>query len=204
MKDIIRSYRIYAVWEYQRELEDLNNMSANGLQLVHGGCFHSLFKRNDQVRYIYQLDYQPSIEDRSLYIEMFAANDWEYVNSTWNGWHYFRKPYREDMTEDERNIYTDRSSLQEMQKRYTRVLAIISFIYCLLGFVYLYQGFKENSATLCIESITFLLLAGCMTLGLRANKAQLEGKYQRTLLPIQVVFPTTLVLLFLSFLFLFF
>ena len=52
MKDTITSHKFYAVWEYKREEKDLNEASKNGLQLVKGGCFHSVFRKDDRVRYI--------------------------------------------------------------------------------------------------------------------------------------------------------
>lgn len=99
MKDIITSHKFYAVWEYKQEEQDLNEASKNGLQLVKGGCFHSTFRRDNSVRYIYQLDFCPKISDKGRYIECFEDAGWEYVNSTFNGWHYFRRPYTGNSSE---------------------------------------------------------------------------------------------------------
>ena len=44
MKDRVVSYKWYAVWEYEKEEEDLNEASKKGLQLTKGGCFHRVFQ----------------------------------------------------------------------------------------------------------------------------------------------------------------
>ena len=52
MKDTITSHKFYAVWEYKREENDLNEASKTGLQLVKGGCFHSVFRKDNSIRYM--------------------------------------------------------------------------------------------------------------------------------------------------------
>ncbi len=123
------SFRAYAAWNYQKELEDLNRASDQGWQLVRGGCFHSRFVKNPAIRYRYQLDYGP-IEDMGRYIETFREQGWEYINSTFNGWHYFRKLYDPSLPEEEYEIFTDRESFHEMNNRWARLALIIG---CLLG-----------------------------------------------------------------------
>ncbi len=100
-----RSYRIYAAWDYTKEIEDLNKESENGWQLIKGGCFHSVFERDEGVVYRYQLDYNDKIDNRMRYIETFNEQGWEYINSTFNGWHYFRKIYVPGTDEREYDIY---------------------------------------------------------------------------------------------------
>ena len=91
-----RKFGIYSAWNYELEIEDLNRMSADGWQLIKGGgLFSNKFKRNTELQYRYQLDFQPNIEDKGRYIETFREQGWEYINSTFNGWHYFRKLFSE-------------------------------------------------------------------------------------------------------------
>jgi len=144
-KKIIRRFAIYPVWEYEQEVIDLNNLSRQGIQLTLGGCFQSLFRYDDTVRYIYQLDYQPNITDKPRYLEMYADQDWEYINSTFNGWHYFRKPFREDMSEEESLIYTDQTSLYEMQNRYARLLLFATIYMVFSGFFCLGRAISGSS-----------------------------------------------------------
>lgn len=123
-KEYKRSFRVYSAWNYQKEIEDLNEASARGWQLVRGGCFHSKFVKNEDLRFRYQLDYR-KIEDMGRYIEMFREQGWEYINSTFNGWHYFRKLYDPALPEETYEIFTDRESLAEMNGRWARFALII-------------------------------------------------------------------------------
>ena len=113
------SYRVYSAWNYMKEVEDLNRASEQGWQLVKGGCFHSRFVKNPNVRYRYQLDYR-KVDDMARYIETFREQGWEYISSTFNGWHYFRKLYDPSLPEDAYEIFTDRESLSEMNGRWAR------------------------------------------------------------------------------------
>ena len=128
MKDKMTSHKVYAVWEYEREIADLNKLSIEGWQLEKGGCFHSTFVRNEDVRYVYQLDYAPKLEDKEMYLSFFEEQGWEYMNSTFNGWHYFRKKYSDGMTKEEMEIYSDKESLEEMQKRYERIMWLCAIV----------------------------------------------------------------------------
>ena len=130
-KDRKSSWRAYTAWDYEKELEDLDKASREGWQLVRGGCFHNKFVKNPAVRYRYQLDFG-RIEDMGRYIETFREQGWEYVNSTFNGWHYFRKAWDPALPDSAYEIYTERSGLPEMEKRWTRIAGIVGMV--LLGF----------------------------------------------------------------------
>ena len=121
------SYKVYPAWDYQEEIEDLNAASEKGWQLIKGGCFHSRFVYRPDICYRYQLDYQ-KVEDMGRYLEIFREQGWEYVNSTFNGWHFFRKIYDPSLPEEEYEIFTDRESLTEIQKRWVRIGAILGAI----------------------------------------------------------------------------
>jgi hypothetical protein len=119
-KKIIKSY---TVWDYELEIQELNRESMNGWQLVHGGIFYRTYERDDSVVYRYQLDYNRS--DSPSYYEMFQEQGWEYINSTCNGWNYFRKPYDETASESEYLIYTDLESKKNMHKRFLRIMGFV-------------------------------------------------------------------------------
>lgn len=73
-------------------------------------------------------------EEERLYNEM-SGKGWEYLNSTFNGWHCFRKLYREDLPEEEYQIYTDETSAKEMRNRWMRLAGIMLLLFgivCLL------------------------------------------------------------------------
>lgn len=121
------SYKAYSAWDYQKEIEELNKKSEQGWQLIKCGCFHSKFVYNPQIRYCYQLDFG-KVEDLGRYIETFREQGWEYVNSTFNGWHCFRKLYDPDLPQTAYEIFTDRQSLEEMNRRWARLGLTISSI----------------------------------------------------------------------------
>lgn len=195
MRDIKNKITLYAAWEYDKEEKDLNEASKNGLQLVKGGCFHSKFRRDPSVRYIYQLDYNTRIDDVLRYKETFEDQGWEYINSTFNGWHYFRKPYREDMDEQDTRIYTDEQSLMEMQNRWLYLMMFFDAFYLVFGLIYLLTGVMENALMPLIEGILFLTLGAAFLLGIINIKRKRKGKSGSFLLPIQFVLPVALLIL---------
>ena len=195
MKDNIRKFKTYAAWEYEKEEQDLNRYSQEGLQLVKGGLFSSRFVKDSDKRYLYQLDYNTGIHDMDRYIEIFADQGWEYVNSTGNGWHYFRKHYAEGMDTCETRIYTDASSLQEMENRWMRLLTIFGVFFSIAFLFYLVHGIVDQDLFAYADSALygiFLLTFLSALLGMRRKRA---GKEVRTLLPYQVVLGILLLLL---------
>ena len=156
MKEYKRFLGVYSAWDYTREVEDLNKRSEQGWQLIKGGLFSNLFKMNKDIRYRYQLDFNPKIEDMGRCIEIFHEQGWEYVNSTWNGWHYFRKIYDPALDGEEFEIYNDSESLQEMQNKWKRIAVIGSVV---LWLMILLEGLVMlRSYTLPIAIITLTLL----------------------------------------------
>ena len=91
MKHTKVSNKFYPAWEFDREIADLEEQSRKGWQLTKGGCFNSKFHFDDNVVYRYALDFNQEIGDPLRYRETFTEQGWEYINSTFNGWHYFRK-----------------------------------------------------------------------------------------------------------------
>ncbi len=120
--------RMYSAWNYENEIENLNRLSAQGWQLEHGGSFGSRFVRNDEIHYIYQLDYQPGQMNLARYLETYREQGWEFVNNTFNGWYYFRKLYNPDLSEEEYAIFTDRASLKEMNGRWANIAMMITIL----------------------------------------------------------------------------
>lgn len=200
-KNKLTSYKLYAAWEYEKEERELNEASRKGLQLVKGGCFHSKFRKDDSVRYIYQLDYNTKIDDRSRYYEAFEEQGWDYVNSTYNGWHYFRKPYKEDMDESESRIYTDKQSLYEMQNRWIRLITMLDIFYVIMAFVYITMGIHEREFSILTEGIIFLMLGVTFALGIRNVKSKREGGNSGVSIPVQIVLPLSILILVLVFTF---
>ena len=161
MKEYKRVWNVYSAWDYTREIEDLNKMSDNGWQLIKGGCFSNRYKKNDSMRYRYQLDFNPKIEDMGRYIETFREQGWEYVNSTFNGWHYFRKHY--DQAGDDYEIYNDSESLKEMQSKWQKMgisSTVTLVLFALLELILSIRYFRIHSALLTLTMIIEAIVIG--------------------------------------------
>lgn len=155
-----KSYKFYTAWNYRRELEDLNKASEKGWQLIHGGSFSSRFKWNPDVRYRYQLDYPGEIEDMGRYIETFREQGWEYINSTFNGWHYFRKFYDPSLPEEAYEIFTDRSSLKEMNHRWVKLAgALLTALGLIMAANWIYYFLRPKLPTLILALALLPLFA---------------------------------------------
>lgn len=140
MKMRKKTFKIYAAWDFEAEEMLYNEMSKEGWQAVKAGCFYQEYVWDDSVVYRYQMDYNSKIKDKTRYIEMFEEQGWEYLNSTFNGWHCFRKAYREELPEEEYQIYTDETSVKEMRDRWTRLaggMMLALGLACLLQLVHL-------------------------------------------------------------------
>lgn len=181
-----RKFGIYAAWNYELEVEDLNAMSANGWQLIKGGCFSNKFKKNPDIQYRYQLDYQPSIEDKGRYIETFREQGWEYVSSTFNGWHYFRKLYDTTKPEEEYEIFTDASSAREMNNRWAIVgMVCLAVLLIYLVFYLLWMIVKPKITTLFgmvyMGVIFAVILRGVLVM--RKSGTNKKSKFDKWLMP---------------------
>ncbi|KHF32686.1 hypothetical protein CM49_05065 [Paenibacillus sp. P1XP2] len=67
-----KRFRFTTSWNYEKEEEWLNELSAQGLHLKKAGTFHSLFTRNPSVRYTYRLDYQRTRDGTPAGIQGFV------------------------------------------------------------------------------------------------------------------------------------
>ncbi len=158
------SFKMYSAWNYQKEIEDLNKASLEGWQLKKGGSFHSTFVKNPDVCYRYQLDYG-RIDDMGRYIETFREQGWEYVNSTFNGWHYLRKLYDPSLPEEAYEIFTDRQSLQEMNRRWARLALIIGLILAAFAVFWAVRVIMEPNWPRILRLITFGFESGVLIFG---------------------------------------
>ena len=177
---------VYSAWNYEREIEDLNRASEQGWQLVKGGCFHSRFVKEPGVRYKYQLDYR-KIEDMGRYIETFREQGWEYINSTFNGWHYFRKLYDPALPEDAYEIFTDRESLKEMNGRWARLALGIGIILALFAAVYAVRMISRPNLPMLIQFLVFAIESAVLLRGwsiMRSNSASRNRRGDSALLAV--------------------
>jgi uncharacterized membrane protein len=179
MGQLWKRHKVYAAWDYDIEEEDLNEYSKKGWQLLNGGCFTSTFEKDNTVRYMYQLDYNNKIENMFRYKDTFEEQGWIYINSTFNGWHYFRKPYKEGMSEDEYKIYTDKESLREMQKRWIRIANIVSILNCVIIIMYVLHFIENRDFSWLMGILMYGLILIMFRLGVRKLNKKLEAKSRR-------------------------
>lgn len=154
----------YAAWDYEKEVEALNKKSEKGWQLIHGGCFYSKFEENHDARYRYQLDFQLHIENKMRYREIFEEQGWEYINSSFNGWHFFRKPYNPELPEEEYEIYVDKISKTEIAQRWFRMYAPLEITILIL---FLVCAVRAITAPELFRLGILLEMAGVLALGSR-------------------------------------
>lgn len=171
MKNIKVERAVYAAWDYELELKHLNEMSEQGWQLIQGGCFYTKYERREGVVYRYQLDHNMKIENRMRYIDTFREQGWEYINSTFNGWHYFRKPYDPGKPDEEYEIYSDRPSKQEMAGRLGRLLTVLAVVIGILfaGSVAAFiSETRMASIGIIVEMLAALILTGSGAVRMRS------------------------------------
>ena len=194
MKETRTSYKMYAAWEFDREIQDLEERSRNGWQLIKGGCFHSKFTFDDSVQYRYALDFNQGIEDPARYRDTFAEQGWEYINSTFNGWHYFRKAYDPALPEEEYQIYTDTVSRNEMTNRWKRVAYILGWTELVLGIILLGINFRRPAIhSICTAAGSVLLGLLLVLSGRWIGRPDGRRLSVRMLIPIFLLFAVSLV-----------
>ena len=194
MKKTRNSYKMYAAWEFDREVRDLEERSRNGWQLIKGGCFHSKFSFDDSVQYRYALDFNQDITDPMRYRETFAEQGWEFINSTFNGWHYFRKAYDPSLPEEEYQIYTDTASRKEMANRWKRVACILGWTELALGLVLVVMNFIHPAIhSICSASGAVLLGLLLVLSGRWIGRPDRRKASARMLIPIFLLFAASLV-----------
>lgn len=194
MSEYKRKFGVYAAWNYELEIEELNEMSAKGWQLINGGLFSSRFKKNSNLQYRYQLDFQPHIEDKGRYIETFREQGWEYVNSTFNGWHYFRKLYDESKPQEEYEIFTDTVSIKEMNNRWATIGMVCSVILLVYLAIYLLMlialpKFSTLFGIIYLGGILAVILRGVLTM--KKQGASRKSKFDKALMRGLVIWTVT-------------
>ncbi len=86
-------YRIFFVWEYDKEEKWLNKMSAEGWQLIKGSSFRYLFEKGEPNEYEYKLellDEEPDTLKSKNYIDFLKEANIENVGKCRN-WIFLRK-----------------------------------------------------------------------------------------------------------------
>ena len=174
---LIRRFRVYPAWDYQQEITDLNRASEQGLQLVHAGLFLSKFERKSGVRYRYQADYRRlNGTEMHRYLGLFEEQGWEHVNSTFNGWHVFRKRYDPALPESAYEIYTDTASMREMQRRWTLGAAVAVALLSLFAVNYTVALTLRPQLPNLLRASSWWLLIGFLLYGILRMKRTASRK----------------------------
>ena len=168
----------YTAWNYVREIDDLNRRSGEGWQLLRGGSFTSRLVENRDIQYRYQLDFE-KVADLPRYIETFREQGWEYINSTFNGWHYFRKPYDPSLPAEEYEIYTDSGSLREMKARWAQIGLVFGITLAIFTAFFVFMTIRETTLPHLIMTFIMALEAVIMLRGaflMRRSEAYRSGR----------------------------
>ena len=118
----------------------------------------------------------------------------EYLNSTFNGWHYFRKAYDPSLPEEEYQIYTDTASGKEMADRWRRIASILGAAELVLGIVLLGINFFRPAIGSILLALSSVLLGLLLTFSTRwinqSNQRRVPGWM---LIPIFILFIIALI-----------
>ena len=117
-------YRLFWAWEFEKEEKWLNEMSANGFQLVSVGPFRYVFDDSCKEAYTYKLELLDSLPSSSKsidYIRFLEETGIEHVGSMLR-WAYFRKKAKEGSFE----LYSDIPSKIKYYKRFILLFLGIS------------------------------------------------------------------------------
>lgn len=178
------SHKVFMAWEYDREEAFLNEMSRKGWELVTGGCYHSVFEKESGKQYRYCLDYNPqamnSAEEKQRYVQTFADDGWEFINSTYNGWIYLRKEIRDGMTDQDFEIYSDRESMMELFGRLGGLLKTMCFILAIVLFLEIYLYIRGKMAVILIFAAVILAVFVWLICGINRLK-ELQRRQDRQL-----------------------
>ena len=132
MKDNVTKFKLFWVWQDDKEERWLEEMSRQGYHLtsVSLPCIYT-FKKSQPVNYSYRLDYRRfSNKERQHYLQIFRDAGWEYLGEM-SLWQYFRKQVKADEVNE---IFTDTTS---KIAKYRRVLGYLGLVWLMLLFIVL-------------------------------------------------------------------
>ncbi len=172
---------LFAVYDYDREEDYINAMSLKGWQLKKGGLFHQTYERSDQ-SYRYKLDFNNKVyfnaAETNRYMALFEEQGWEHINSTINGWHYFRKKYDPAAGEEAYELYTDDTSLREMHYRWIKISRIMQIFLLILMFCYLFSFITTDNKLMLFDFFLYIAVIALIELCIWHMKR--KNKYRRS------------------------
>lgn len=111
-----KQFRIFTIFEYEKEQDYLREMHKSGWKFVRlCGFGMYYFEKCTPEDVVYQLDYNAEgLNNKDEYLKMFTDCGWEYLQD-YVGYSYFRKPVSENGETEE--IFCDEESRMQMMER---------------------------------------------------------------------------------------
>lgn len=117
MKDRIKKWKFFNIFEYDLEEEFLRDMHKKGYAYEKmTGLGRYSFEKVEPEDYIYKLDYPGEFRiasDKEDYLQIFKDSGWEYLGDNFE-YTYFRKKAKEDVNLD---IFSDEESKKFLLER---------------------------------------------------------------------------------------
>lgn len=116
-------HRLFMAWQYEKEEAWLNEMAANGWNLVDTSLCRYTFEEGTPGEYQYRLElleHGAKSPESAAYIRFMEETGAEHVATWFNGWAYFRKKVADGPFE----IYSDIDSKIKHLKRIEHILLL--------------------------------------------------------------------------------
>lgn len=165
MKDRIKKFRIFNIFQYDLEEEFLREMHRQGYAFEKiSGIFIYNFKRVEAEDVVYKLDYPGvfrNVTDKDDYIQMFEDDGWEYLGENFE-YTYFRKKTKDGINLD---IFSDEESKRTVLERIFKKRFLILLLPLALLFISGYLMDFGASENLIFSTVgTFTKVAICILL----------------------------------------
>lgn len=171
-------HKLFFAWQHEEEEKWLNEMSAQGFQLMSVGLCKYIFEEGECGEYIYRLELLeqiPSHYESIKYIRFLEETGVEHIGS-WYKWIYVRKKVSDGGFE----VYSD---LQSKIKHFNRIKNLLgvslimnmpSIILNIINCINL-NGMTIFMVLVCILSFLFVLTSiGFIQLSIKVNKLKKE------------------------------
>ena len=173
MKHVL--HRLYWVWDYDKEENWLNEMSAKGLQLRNAGFCNYVFEEGTPGEYLYRLEFLkhwPRHPESMQYIRFVEDTGIEHVSS-FKRWAYFRKKAADGPFD----IFSDMDSRITHINRMLWFIAVLSLANVPNAILQIFHYFKYKTSVNLVLGLLILMLSGLLgygTVRLWRKKQQLE------------------------------
>ena len=156
--------RLYFVWDFEKQMQWLNEMAEKGLHLKNVGFGRFDFEEGEPGGYVYRMEwlrYRPGSGESVSYIRFLEETGAEYVAS-FKHWVYFRK----QTTEGAFDLFSDLDSrINHLKRLITLMLCLILLLLPAIAFnAWVWLRLRETPSAVMAGALTVFLLP--MTSGL--------------------------------------